>query len=101
MPDAKRLGILKGDRVRIETRRGAIELPAVVDAKLLDGHVWMPNGFGMEYGDKGSGTLEVLGANCNEITDASDRDPFTGCPHHRFVRVRLTRVGPEAVASLP
>jgi anaerobic selenocysteine-containing dehydrogenase len=101
VPDAKRLGILKGDRVRIETRRGAIELPAVVDTKLLDGHVWMPNGFGMEYGDKGSGTLEVLGANCNEITDASDRDPFTGCPHHRFVRVRLTRVGPEAVASLP
>jgi len=100
-PDAKRLGITKGDRVRIETRRGAIELPAVIDTKLLDGHVWMPNGFGMEYGGPGTGALEVVGANCNEITDAADRDPFTGCPHHRFVRVKLTRVGPEGAASLP
>jgi anaerobic selenocysteine-containing dehydrogenase len=96
--DAARLGITKGDRVRVETRRGAIEMPAVIDTKLLDGHVWMPNGFGMQYGESGTGGLEVLGANCNEITDAGDRDPFTGCPHHRFVRVRLTRVGAGAVA---
>lgn len=98
-PDAHRLGIAKGDRVRIETRRGAIELPAAIDAKLRDGHVWMPNGFGMQYGEAGDGPLEVLGANGNEITDAADRDPFTGCPHHRFVRVRLTRVGAGSVAS--
>lgn len=100
-PDAKRLGIAKGDRVRVETRRGAIELPAAIDAKLLDGHVWMPNGFGMQYGHAGASSLEVLGANCNEITDTADRDPFTGCPHHRFVRVKLTRVEAGGVAARP
>ncbi len=99
--DAKRLGIAKGDRVRVETRRGAIELPAAIDAKLSDGHVWMPNGFGMQYGEEGKGALEVLGANCNEITDTADRDPFTGCPHHRLVRVKLTRVEGGAAASRP
>ena len=98
-PDAKRLGIAKGDRVRIETRRGAIELPAAIDAKLRDGHVWMPNGFGMQYGDVDRGALDVLGANCNEITDAGDRDPFTGCPHHRFVRVKLTRIDTGGAAA--
>lgn len=100
-PDAERLGIAKGDKVRIETRRGAIELPAAIDGKLRDGYVWMPNGFGMQYGGEGKGPLEVLGANCNEITDTADRDPFTGCPHHRLVRVKLTRVAGGGVASRP
>src|SRR4029077_9591518 len=46
--DAKHLSVGNGDTVRISTRRGALTLPVQVDAKLLDGHVWMPNGFGME-----------------------------------------------------
>jgi hypothetical protein len=69
------------------------ELPAEIDANLRDGHVWMPNGFGAAYPAKGDGdALEVQGANLNEITDAADRDPFTGCPHHRYVPCRLERV---------
>jgi anaerobic selenocysteine-containing dehydrogenase len=90
--DAQRLGLKKGDVARIETRRGAIELPVAIDAKLSIGHCWMPNGFGVEYGQGSDGAVERQGANCNEITDASDRDPFTGCPHHRYVRVRITPV---------
>jgi formate dehydrogenase len=96
--DAARLAIAKGDRVRIETRRGSIELPAMIDAKLQPGHCWMPNGFGVEYAATLEGVREVQGANCNEITDAADRDPFTGCPHHRVVRVRLQRVASSAAA---
>ena len=99
--DAQRLGVAKGDMVRIETRRGAIDLPAAIDSKVSDGHVWMPNGFGMEYGEAGARPLEVLGANCNEITDTADRDPFTGCPHHRLVRVKLTRIDGGGAAARP
>ncbi len=91
--DAEKLGLAAGDAVRIATRRGAIELPAEIDANLRDGHVWMPNGFGAAYPANGDGdTLEIQGANLNEITDAADRDPFTGCPHHRYVPCRLERV---------
>jgi anaerobic selenocysteine-containing dehydrogenase len=90
--DAHRVGVRNGDTVRVVTRRGAITLPAQVDAKLLDGHVWMPNGFGMQYA--GEGTVHVDGANQNELTDATDRDPFTGIPHHRYVRCRIEGVGP-------
>jgi anaerobic selenocysteine-containing dehydrogenase len=70
----------------VSTNRGSLTMPAQVDAKLMTGHVWMPNGFGMVSSDG-----MVTGANQNEITDAADRDPFTGIPHHRYVRCRVAR----------
>jgi anaerobic selenocysteine-containing dehydrogenase len=97
--DAEKLGVAKGDIVRIETTRGAIELPAAIDKNLRSGHVWMPNGFGVEYAAGTDSQVERQGANCNEITDAADRDPFTGCPHHRHVRVKLTAVKSSAAAA--
>jgi anaerobic selenocysteine-containing dehydrogenase len=84
--DAAALGVRDGDRVRVATRRGSLMLPAQIDTKLLAGHVWMPNGFGMVSADG-----MVQGANQNELTDVADRDPFTGIPHHRYVRCRVER----------
>ena len=85
--DATGLGVRAGDTVRVSTNRGSLTMPAQVDAKLMAGHVWMPNGFGMVSSDG-----MVTGANQNELTDAADRDPFTGIPHHRYVRCRVERV---------
>ncbi len=100
--DAQRAGILDGDVVRIKTRRGEVVLPAAVDKKLLDGHVWMPNGFGMIYPTEGdASSSDVAGVNMNAYTDTKDRDPFTGCPYHRFVPCQIERVsstGTEATA---
>src|SRR5438552_990573 len=84
--DARTIGVRNGDPVPVSTRRGRVTLPAQVDAKLMAGHVWMPNGFGMVSAD---GTVQ--GANQNELTDVTDRDPFTGIPHHRHVRCRVER----------
>jgi anaerobic selenocysteine-containing dehydrogenase len=84
--DATRLGIRDGDVVRVSTTRGSLTMPAQVDTKLMTGHVWMPNGFGMVSADG-----VVQGANQNELTDVADRDPFTGIPHHRHVRCRVER----------
>ena len=86
--DAKTLGIQEGDRVRVSTNRGSLTMPAQLDPKLMRGHVWMPNGFGMVSSDG-----MVQGANQNELTDTNDRDPFTGIPHHRYVRCRVERAG--------
>ena len=85
-PTPTALGIRDGDTVRVATNRGASTMPAQVDAKLMAGHVWMPNGFGMVSADG-----MVQGANQNELTDVADRDPFTGIPHHRYVRCRVAR----------
>jgi anaerobic selenocysteine-containing dehydrogenase len=86
--DATALGIRDGDTVRVATNRGSLTMPAQVDKKLMAGHVWMPNGFGMISADG-----MVQGANQNELTDVADRDPFTGIPHHRYVRCRVEPVG--------
>jgi anaerobic selenocysteine-containing dehydrogenase len=92
--DAERVGVSDGDTVRLRTKRGQVVLPAVVDKKLLDGHVWMPNGFGMLYPTEGSASPEsanLNGVNMNVYTDTADRDPFTGCPYHRFVLCQIER----------
>jgi anaerobic selenocysteine-containing dehydrogenase len=91
--DAQRMGVIDGDRIRLRTRRGQVELPAVVDKKLMEGHVWMPNGFGMIYPTEGNGTnADLNGVNMNAYTDTAARDPFTGCPYHRFVPCQIERV---------
>ena len=91
--DAQRMGVLDGDTVRLRTRRGQVELPAVVDKKLMEGHVWMPNGFGMIYPTEGNGAnADLNGVNMNAYTDTAARDPFTGCPYHRFVPCQIERV---------
>jgi formate dehydrogenase len=86
--DAQRLGVINGDAVRVSTRRGALTLPAQIDPKLVDGYVWMPNGFGHVSNDS-NGKLQPVGGNHNELTDVADRDPFTGIPHHRYVQCRV------------
>jgi hypothetical protein len=58
----------------------------------MDGHVWFPNGFGMSYPSGPDGELEVQGANGNELSHAADRDPITGCPHHKYTLCRIERV---------
>jgi len=97
--DAERLGLGKGDRVRVETRRGSLELPAAIDKKLRAGHVWMPNGFGVQFAKTLETPTQIQGANCNQLTDVADRDPITGCPHHRYVRVKLTRLESAVAAA--
>lgn len=99
--DAARLGVTNGETLRVVTKRGSVELPAMIDAKLMDGHVWMPNGFGMQYpAGKGGhdGPTETAGVNMNAYTDVADRDPFSGCPHHRYVACRLEPVATSSEA---
>jgi anaerobic selenocysteine-containing dehydrogenase len=90
--DAERLGVADGERVRISTRRGALELRASLDGKCLEGQVWIPNGFGVAYPGP-DGELAADGVNVNELTDVADRDPISGCPHHKVTPCRVERVG--------
>ena len=91
--DAEALGIASGDLVRLSTRRGAVELPAAVDKRLQPGHVWVANGFGTRYPKNGTGALETAGVNLNWLSSTEDRDPFTGCPQHKYTLCRVERCG--------
>lgn len=95
--DASNLGLREGDLATLATNRGAVVLPVVLDDKLLPGQVAMPNGFGMVKSLDEAGRPVLDGVNGNELTDVADRDPFTGCPHHRYVRCRVEKV-PSAAA---
>ena len=44
--DAERLGVAKGDRVRLTTSVASIELPAVISRDVVEGAVCVPHGYG-------------------------------------------------------
>ena len=85
--DAAELGIAGGDRVRLVTKRGALELPAAIDKRLQPGHVWVPNGFGARYPKDGSGELEAAGVNLTSLPPATNaiRSPAVRCTSTRCV----------------
>ncbi len=96
--DAAALGLHDGDHATLETNRASIVLPVVIDDKLLPGQVSMPNGFGMIIRIDSDGRPLTDGINGNELTDIADRDPFTGIPHHRYVRCRVAKYAGAAAA---
>ncbi len=92
-PDATRHSISTGDRVKLRTRRGFVELDADVDRNLREGHAWIPNGFGMIPPGETADSPNRIGVNMNEITDVSDRDPISGCPIHKRTHCQIEKVG--------
>lgn len=95
--DAAALGIHDGAMVRLETRKGYLVGPAKLDANTATGHLQIPNGFGVEYPDPVTGELKTVGLLVNSIVDIRDRDPYTGIPHTKYIRCRIT---PTHVQSL-
>jgi anaerobic selenocysteine-containing dehydrogenase len=89
--DAAGLGIDTGGRVLITTKRGALEAVVEVTDTLRDGHVTLPNGFGLEYPDD-DGERRVHGTAPNELTSGEDRDWLAGTPWHKHVRARVEAV---------
>jgi formate dehydrogenase len=84
--DATALGVVAGDRVRLSTRRGTVDVLVAVSDMMQRGHVSLPNGLGVDYG------ADRVGVAPNELTSASDRDPFVGTPWHKSVPARVERV---------
>jgi anaerobic selenocysteine-containing dehydrogenase len=89
--DAQRIGVETGGRVQITTKRGSVEATVEVNDTLRDGHVTLPNGFGVEYPDE-NGVRKIHGAAPNELTSSEDRDWIAGTPWHKHVRARVEAV---------
>jgi formate dehydrogenase len=83
--DAAALGVASGGVVRLVTKRGAAVVAVEVSDTMQRGHVSLPNGLGLRYGDG------VVGVAPNELTTTADRDPFVGTPWHKNVAARLER----------
>jgi anaerobic selenocysteine-containing dehydrogenase len=94
--DAERLGLADGDRARVVTKRGAAIASVEVTDIMRDGHVSLPNGFGL---DSWPGDGDSVGVAPNELTSSGDRDWFAGTPFHKHVRARIERVESAPVAG--
>jgi anaerobic selenocysteine-containing dehydrogenase len=79
--DAQRLNVHDGERVRIGSRRGVVEVKARV-SDIAPGHLFMP----FHYGDWDGGTSRAG----NELT-ITDWDPVSKQPHFKFAAVWLTK----------
>jgi anaerobic selenocysteine-containing dehydrogenase len=78
--DAEHLGIGNGERVRVETEIGSIELEAEImtDDDILRGVIQIGHGW-----DE---------ANVNRLTDDRDLDPISGYPNMKRVAARVVKL---------
>ncbi len=86
--DASQLGVGSGDRVRLTTKRGSVEVQVEVSAMMQAGHVSLPNGLGLDHTTQG-GTRIQTGVAPNELTSTEDRDWLAGTPWHKHVAARI------------
>lgn len=89
--DASRLGVSTGDRVRLTTRRGSVEVPIEVSEMMQPGHISLPNGLGVESTGP-DGATRRTGVAPNELTSLEDRDWLAGTPWHKHVPARIEAI---------
>jgi anaerobic selenocysteine-containing dehydrogenase len=85
--DAAALGVQAGDRVRIESRRGAVEAPARITG-IRKGTVFVPFHYGYWDTDAGFGPDGAPGRAANELT-ITRWDPVSHQPLFKLAAVRV------------
>lgn len=91
--DAAAAGIADGDRVRLRSAVGEIELRAAVTDAMRPGVVCVPHGWGSRTFDPvGGRPPEVFGANRNLLVDNRRLDRFSQTPALNAVAVRVEPV---------
>jgi anaerobic selenocysteine-containing dehydrogenase len=105
--DAERLGIQEGDLVRVESRRGAIEVPARIN-DIKEGTIFAPFHYG--YWDTPDGSSpDGHPRAANELT-LTEWDPVSKQPYFKITAARVTKIrergglpapAPTTTASAP
>ena len=90
LSDAQRLGIQEGDMVRVESRRGLIEVPARV-GDIKEGIVFAPFHYGY-FDTAGQDAPDGHPCAANELT-ITEWDPVSKQPYFKIAAVRLTKIG--------
>jgi anaerobic selenocysteine-containing dehydrogenase len=93
--DASRLGIDEGDRLRLTTATGSIELWARIDPDVSEGGVAVPHGYGHHERSGWSNAKQRGGANVNALAAAGPGavDALSGMCRFVGVPVTVTRLG--------
>ena len=92
-PDtAKDYQFVDSEVVKLVTAQGVIRAPVKITDSVQKGVLTVPNGFGMEYPDDGTGELMVIGQNVNLVTSLERRDRITGIPFLKHQPCRLEKI---------
>jgi len=94
--DAGAQQIQSGDRVKVTSRVGSVEVPAELTEDVLQGVVSLPHG----YGHRAPGiqlrvATEHAGASINDLTDPAEIDPLSGTAVLSGIPVRVERCEPD------
>ena len=84
--DAAEMGISDGEKLRLSTNRGSIEIPAEISWRASRGYCLMPHYFGLHYQG------EMRGMHANYLTDNTDIDALTGNSHWRYTPCRVEKI---------
>jgi anaerobic selenocysteine-containing dehydrogenase len=93
--DALRLGIAEGDRVRLSSQTGSIELPARLDPDVAEGAVAVPHGYGHHERSGWASAKRRGGANVNLLAASGPNavDPLSGMCRFVGEPVTVSRLG--------
>ena len=86
--DARSIGVADGNRARLTTRRGSVEVLVNVSDRMQRGHLSLPNGLGLDFPGT-DGRRVSAGVGPNELTRSEDRDWVAGTPWHKSTPARV------------
>jgi anaerobic selenocysteine-containing dehydrogenase len=90
--DAAARGLVDGERVRVTSRVGALEVPLAVSADVGSGVVSLPHGWGHRRGGVALRVAEAhAGASVNDLTDEAAIDALSGNAAFSGVPVSVAR----------
>ena len=97
--DAGRLGLVDGERARVSSRAGEIEVQVEVTDAVMRGVVSIPHGWGHDVdGVRLSVASAHPGANSNVLADEDQIDPLSGNAVLNGIPIELAPVGDAAPA---
>lgn len=99
--DARELGIGDGQRIRIRSECGAIEISARTTEKIKRGVVAVHQHWGHVYDCGMTTARKYPGVNVNNLHTDSERDRFCGMPLFNGTPVALEKLAPPARATAP
>jgi anaerobic selenocysteine-containing dehydrogenase len=86
--DARSIGVADGNRAKLTTRRGSVEVLVNVSDRMQRGHLSLPNGLGLDF-PAPDGQRVSAGVGPNELTRSEDRDWVAGTPWHKSTPARV------------
>lgn len=97
--DAEAAGIADGDRCRIASPHGAVELAAMLTDEVKRGTVAAPHGWGHSGGWRIANAAGGVNTNMLASSDPADLEPLAGMAHLNGIPIRIELVSPERPAA--